>query len=421
MAFDRSKFKATDVSTLQQQEDANKTPRTTNQDGRVSFHQIPEGTSKWRIMPAHPDCKSFMAAKQVHWLPQEITYEKNGKEVTEIKRRPLFNSRTHGSTSKDIIEEYISFVMKQVYDEIQDPEERKNRLFNLTNWKVGVRGRVTWIVYAQKIEGNAKTLGRLELPGLVKDKMNELAITEDQSDDVIQTDPFTDPDTGKAILITYDKSQKEPVKKYATTLEWRGNYTLTDEKLEELMEADSLEKIYKNSYKRKDFEKALEGLRIFDEDNGYNAFAHDEWLDICELMDKMYPEDEEEVQEPTPKQTKTTTPKQTKATTVKSTVVEYDEEEEEDDNEPQLEDTSSTGDLPWEDKFDAMDRDRLRAYIKENGLSVMVLKKYSDEDLRGLIREEVSESDTTKKAVESTSVGGSAKSRLASMKNRLAN
>lgn len=412
MAFDRSKFKATDVSTLKQQEAQNKAPRANNQEGRVSFHTIPEGQSKWRIMPAHPDCKSFMAAKQVHWLPQEITYEKDGKEITEIKRRPLFNSRTHAGTSKDIIEEYISFVTKQVYDETQDPEERKNKLFNLTNWKVGVRGRTTWIVYAQKIEGNAKTLGRLELPGLVKDKMNELAITEDQSDDVIQTDPFTDPDTGKAILITYDKSQKEPVKKYATNLEWRGNYALSDAELEELMEADSLEKIYKNSYKRKDFERALNGLRIFDEENGYNAFAHDEWLDICELIDKMYPEEDEE--EETPKVEQKAAPTKQPAA--------FPEEEEEEEEDDQHEDTSTAGDLPWEDEFDTLDRDGLKAYIKENSLSIRVLKKYSDDDLRGLIRDEINGSSEEEEEEETAAPAAatSAKSRLSDMKSRLA-
>lgn len=414
MAFDRSKFKATQVATLKEQEAANKTANNnSDNDGRVPFHKIEEGTSKWRIMPAHPDSKSFMQPKQVHWLPQEVTYTKDGKEITEIKRRPIFNSRTHAGTSKDIIEEYINFVTKMVYEEVQDQDERKKRLFNLTDWKVGVRGRTTWIVYAQKIEGKAKTLGRLELPGLIKDKMNELAITEDQSDAVIQTDPFTDPDTGKAILITYDKTQKEPAKKYAATLEWRGDYKLTDGELEELMGADSLESIYKNSYKRKDFERALDGLRIFDEENGYNAFGHDDWLDICEHMDKMYPEEEEG----TEKAPKTSKAPQSTAKGVED--VDYEEEEEDAAHTP---DTSSKGDLPWEDQLDTLNREALKTFIKDKGLSIKVLQKYTDDDLRDLIREEMAgaeedEEEAEEPATEAPAAGSG--SRLAAMRAKL--
>lgn len=418
MAFDRSKFKATAISTLKEQEAENKSANMNNaQDGKIPFHQIPEGTSKWRIMPAHPECKSYMAAKQVHWLPQEVTYEKDGKEVTEIKRRPIFNSRTHGNTSKDIVEEYIAFVTKLVYDEVQDPEERKKKLFNLTDWKTGVKGRLTWITYAQRIEGNARTLGRLELPSLVKDKMNELAITDDTSDDVIQTDPFTDPDTGKAILITYDKSQKEPAKKYGATLEWRGNYSLNDEELEAFMEADTLESIYKESYKRKDFEKALAGLRIFDEDNRYNAFGHDEWLDICEQIDKFYPENDEaeEEEKPTPKSTKTTKT----AHVAKEVVAEVS--------------TKKGGDLPWEDEYDDMDRAALKTFITENELDIRVLPKYSDDQIRDMIREEmenatnpqrqvvdeIEEAEEAEEVEAAPAASGSASDRVAAMKARL--
>jgi hypothetical protein len=396
MGFDRSQFKATQVSTLKEQEKQNASPRVNNMDGRVPFHTFQEGTSKWRIMPSHPGAKSFMAAKQVHWLPQEVKYQKDGKDIVEIKRRPVFNSITHAGTSKDIVQEYITFVTKRIYDATQDPEDRKQKLHNLTNWKVGVKGRTTWIVYAQLIEGKSRTLGRLELPGLVKDKMNELAITEDQSDDVIQTDPFTHPDTGKAILITYDRSQKDPSKKYSCNLEWRGDYSLSDNELEELMNADSLEDIYKDSYKRSDFEKALNGLRIFDEESGYNAFADDHWLDICENLDSMYPEDEDE--EDAPKPAKSEVKKQVATSN-------EEEEEEEEDN----------AGLPWSE-LDELDRDGLKQYIKNKNLSIRVLKKYSDDDLREMI----GEAEDEPQSHEESPSPASGTDRLADMKARLA-
>ena len=412
MAFDRSKFKATEVATLKQQESENQTPRGGgDNDGRVSFHKIPEGQSKWRIMPAHPDAKSFMYPKQVSWLPQEVTYTKDGKEITEIQRRPLFNSKTHGGTAKDIIEEYIKFVEKIVFDECQDPEERKTRLFNLTNWKVGVRGRITWIVYALKIEGNVKTLGRLELPGMVKDTMNVLAITEDISNDVIQTDPFSDPDLGKAIIISYNKTEKDPSKKYTATLEWRGDYALTDDELEDLIAADSLEVIYQNCYKRKDFEKALNGLRIFDEENGYHAFGHDEWLDVCTTIDAYYPEDADEDQDedaPQKAEVKVAPKTATKIATKKVT--------------DPVEDTAKEikTDLPWEDEYDAMDRPALKAFIMDNELDISVLPKYTDEDIRELIRAEMESATAPSESATPPKAPAAASSRMADMKAKLA-
>ena len=422
MTFDRSKFKATEVSVLKQQDQQTSNRNNFNDDSRVPFHQIKEGQTKWRIYPAHPEQSSYMVPKQVHWLPQEVTYKKDGKDITEIKRRPVFNAKTHAGTSRDIIEEYIRFVEKMVYDEVQDPEERKTRLFKLTNWREGVRGRTTWIVYAAKVEGNAMTLGRLELSGLVKDKMNELSIQDDNAMDVIQTDPFTHPDTGKALLINYDKSQREPVKKYGATLEWRGNYSLTDEQLQAYSKLDNLDKIYKNSYKRKDFEKALNGLKIFDEDSGYNAFAHDGWLDVCEELDKMFvdeplaPEvktEEPEVTAPEPNFTAKNNPINITPVSDRDLPAEFytDEDEVEDE-------------VPNEHKdLNQMNRDELKYYIKDKGLRIRVLKKYSDEDLVGLIKTEeklLNEEEEVEAEVPSVAANGSdAKSRLAKMKEKM--
>ena len=375
MVFDRNKFKATKVSVLKEQASQMNKSNRANEDGRVPFHTITEGTTKWRIFPAHPDQASFMVPKQVHWLPQEVSYKKDGKDVTEIKRRPVFNSKTHAGVSKDIVEEYINFVTKMVFDEVQDPELRKQKLFKLTDWRSGLRGRTTWIVYAAKVEGSAMTLGRLELPGLVKDKMNELSIQDDTSDSVIQTDPFTDPDSGKALLIIYDKSQKEPVKKYSASLEWRGDYKLTDQQLEEFINVDSLDKVYKNSYKRKDFEKALAGLKIFDEDSEYNVFAHDSWLDICEEMDKMFPDESDTSIPPTTIESKP------KVEEVKRDLPPdfYSDEDEDEEDIP----------APSSLNLEEMSRDDLKHYIKDKGLRIRVLKKYTDQDIVDLIvREE---------------------------------
>lgn len=58
-----------------------------------------------------------------------------------------------------------------------------------------------------------------------------------------------------------------------------------------LNEVPSLEEIYKDSYRAKDFEMALDGLKRFDEENNYDIFSDDEFLNEIEEMAAMLPDD----------------------------------------------------------------------------------------------------------------------------------
>jgi hypothetical protein len=122
---------------------------------------IDEGHNTFRIFPSHQEGKPFIYAKTVIWLPQEVEMKNKDGEVvkdragnpkTEIKNRPIFNSRVHGSTEKDIVEEYVTFAEKVFRDEIQDAEELDKRLKKLFDWKVGIKPKTTCIVYGKKIK-----------------------------------------------------------------------------------------------------------------------------------------------------------------------------------------------------------------------------------------------------------------------------
>lgn len=66
-----------------------------------------------------------------------------------------------------------------------------------------------------------------------------------------------------------------------------------------------------------------------------------------------------------------------------------DEDEEDDDDDS---DEDEEGDEEG-DEFDDMDRNELKAYIKENGLEISVKKSWSDEDIREKIREAISSNE----------------------------
>ena len=139
------------------------------------------------------------------------------------------------------------------------------------------------------------------------------------------------------------------------------------------------EVIYK--YGMRDFERALEGLQNFDEDNEIGLFDDDDWLEHLEEIKAQYDADEEE--EKPKKSAKKVVNKDTSAP--KKAVVEDEDDEEEDDTPEEEDDTDDAEDTEG-DEFDDMDRSELKKYISKNGLEISVKKSMSDDDLREAIR-----------------------------------
>lgn len=363
MSFDRNKWKPASLKANKELSEKVEELTKSQSDGRPGFHDIKEGINIFRICPPHnPEHPSF-EPKTVTWLPQEVDEMKDGKATGKkiISNRPIFNSRVHAGTKKDIVEEYVNFVYKLITDAIQDKDERSKKLAPINGWRgkdgkwnSGIRPSTSYVFYAFK-DGK---LARLELYKTDKDRMEELNISEDP-DEVIQTDCFSDPNEGVSLIINRQKDTKtgkfENIlnkrefnpKKYKSWDEFMQSEMLTDDQLMELEKAESLHKLYSDAYKRSDFEKALKGLKIFDEKNEYGVFDHDEFLDICGEIDSYYPEDD----------------------TTGS------------DEESKSGDSTESG-----DPFDEMTRAELKAYITEKELDIQVKPNMPDDKIRDMIR-----------------------------------
>lgn len=376
--MDRSKFKATSVSAMKKQEkEVSKMTNRRNSD-RTDYLGFDEGSNKIRLFPAHPDSSSFVYPYGRWWLLREVSYEKNGENITEIKKRPVYNAKIHGSAQHDIVEEYIKFTTKVLSDEITDEEELKEKLENLTHWRNGLRCKQEWVSYIHKYVNGNKQFGLLTFSNGVKNKLNEIAITEDDVSNPIATDPFTDPDEGKAIIVTYAPKEKQAKDVYKAAIEFRGNYALTDKELEDFSKLDSLEKLFNNVYKRRDFDLAVEGLQLFDQENKFGIFEHDEWLDIVEKLQSEWPEEVEDDEE-------------------------VDEEIEESEVEDEMEEEG--------DELDVLDRLGLKKFIKQKDLGITVKKDMSDDEIRNAIRQALLESEMLEnepKVKETASTGKSA-------------
>lgn len=367
--FDRSKFKSTSVVVAKQadQEVENLVGRGNN-GPNADYHKIKLGIQYYRIYPPHPSDGGELYAqpKCVSWLPQEVAdrdkqggilKDKKGDVITKIQDRPMFNAKVHGGKKRDLVEEYYAFSQKVADETCATDKEKKNFLEPIVGGydskHNGILPKQSWVMYADELtiskDKVTKVLGRLDIGKAVKNRLNTIAATESASEP-LGTDPFTNPDDGRAISITYNNKAEKPQDYYITELYapliagGKGQitlFTLTDEDLEKFEAYPSLKKMFVDVYDRKTFDNVLKGLKMFDDQHELGIFGYEEFLDICEELSSEFPVNGEE----------------------------SDEEE-------------SNG-----DQFDSMDRDELKGFIRDNKLGIIVNKQLDDNAVREKIRE----------------------------------
>lgn len=363
--FDRSQIKGVSAAKLAEKEKevTSKIPKTQSS-GRVGYHSLAEGKNYFRIYPARPDEDTYIYPKATSWVPFK---GEDGKKA----KRSIFNSKVHSDLELDVIEEYVRITSVKERQEFPDNKEFNKRMFPLTSWKDGVGAQINWVCYADKYsdtKGTQKVFARLEIYDSVYKEMKKIAEGMESDDDVV-SDPFSDPDNGKLLVITKTTKPKKEgtgtTTEYDVQLFYARDYRLTDAELDKWFEQEALSSMLVDVYKRTDFEKALEGLKILDKENKYGTLEDAEFLDIVEKLSDLLPEegDEEEEENPKPK----SQPKATKAIVVEEEEVDLEE-------------------IP----LDEMNRKQLKEYIALKELPIKVLSSMSDEQIVEIIEEEES-------------------------------
>ncbi len=395
MAGLRERFKATKVASLKKK--ISEEDKIAGSGDRAGFLSIDEGSNKFRIMPAHPGGGDFYILNVRHWMDVE---NKDGK----IGRKPVFNAKIHGGFKHDIVEEYM-LAAKKMLEENEDPEAAL-KIAAMSDYKTGLKPSTNWTCYALKLSGDDSEFGILEMNRSVRDGINNISVSE-EDDEPIETDPFTDPDTGIPVIIKYDSKAKDNRNKYSVTLGRKPEpRPLTDEELEDFSKQPSLVERYRNCYSAKDFEMALNGVRNFDEKNEIGFCDTDEFEELAAKLaaeiqkgakkDKKSTAESEEVKEKPQKKSKVT--------------VKEEEEEETEEEE--------------EDSLDSMSREELKKHIKSNGLEVRVKTNMSDDEIREAIREatnEEAEEETEEEETEEEEPTGGSSMLAQIKKNILAN
>ena len=363
----RSQLKATSLKKLQKQIDDDNAAIGANSN---EYLNLEDGkTLKIRIFPAHPGEDNFYVAKKCYWLSV------SGNDGDTV-RRSVLDSRVHGGTKFDVVEEYVKFAKRFCKGDAEKIEA-------LTGQRDSLNPSYTWLCYADTVREEEPLRARLwEMKKMVRDALNRMAFSEDP-DDAIEVDPYTDVDEGLPILATYRKNpnKKKGENFYEVSFPKKVKARpLTDEEIEYFMTLKPLSEVI-GTYGIRDFELALEGLQNFDAEHEIGLFDDQEWLDHLEEIRDQYDEgDSDEEEEEKPKAKKTSA-KKTSAPAAKDEDDEEEPEEEDDEEEEEEETESGEG-----DEFDEMDRSELKKYIKDNNLDVAVKKSMTDDDLRDAIR-----------------------------------
>lgn len=377
MAFSRERFQAAKLEANRKVSDeVEKTFKSNSIRG--DYHTIDEGNNYFRMMPPHDPNDPSMQAKVVYWLDCKVEEMKDDKPTGKfiIKSRPIFDSRIHGGTPKDIVDEYINFTKKSVYSSVQDKDERSKLLAPINGWRdktgkwnPGILPSQSFVCYATKGEIIPENIGRLELWKKDKETLEKLNISE-ATDEPIMTDSFSDPNEGVQFIVIKKRDEKGALftmiqkntfnpkgsKDIANLYnEWQSSQIVSDEVLEKLDGMEPLAKQFKNVYKKSDFDRALEALMSFDEKNGYGTFEDDEFMKIVEEIASYYTE--ETAEEKFEKETGMTVTKTIKKPVEKT--------------------------LTLED----MNRGQLKVYIKEKGYPIRVLNSMDEDLIRDMISE----------------------------------
>ena len=366
----RSQLKATSIKRLQKQIDEDNA--MVGAQNSTEYLNLEDGkTIKIRIFPGHPGVQDFYVAKKCYWLSFV-------GDDGETHRGTVLDSKVHGKTKFDVVEEYVKWAKKKIGNDA----DKLEALVGNGPKSNSLNPQYSWLCYADKINGDDQLRAKIwEFKKMVRDAMNKLAFSEDE-DEVIEVDPFTDPDEGLPIMVTYRKNpnKKKGENFYEVSFPKKVSARpLTDEEIEYFMTLKPLNEIL-SKYGMKDFERALEGLQNFDEENEIGLFDDEDWIEHLEEIKAQYDSDDSE-EDSAPKK-KTAVKKAVKKAYAKS---EDDEEEEKDEADDEEEDEEEENDEDG-DEFDSMDRVALKKYITANGLEISVKKSMSDDDLRNAIR-----------------------------------
>lgn len=347
MKFDRSKFKKQSIEDVEAEVKQAEKTMFKGSKSYTGFATVQKGKNVFRVVPAIG--KAYVACKMSKLRVEVPTYDENGKVTgKEVKDKNVFCADIHGKNllkGKDPIVLYCDYVRKKASEEYQDDAERRKFLNPIMGYKKGnkfVWGINPTLAYVCYVYQGSKDFARLQLYGTWMKRIKEISV-EMSDDETVSFDIFSQLEGAYPLVITMgedDKGKKTyslsagVPKKGQSWDEFFEETAIPDEDMEYFLnEVPTLEEIYKDVYSQKDFNMALDGLKRFDEENGYDIFADDGFLTEIEEMTALIPEDggkdnEDDEEDEASKKKPASKPNKVKKEPEPDDATEADEEEE---------------------------------------------------------------------------------------------
>lgn len=328
MKFDKSKFKKQSIEDVEAEVKQAEKTMYKGSKSYTGFATVQKGKNVFRVVPAMG--KAYVACKISKLRVEVPTYDANGKVTgKEVKDKNVFCADIHGKNllkGKDPIVLYCDYVRKKASEEYQDDTERRKFLNPIMGYKKG--NKFVWginpsLAYVCYVYQGPKDFARLQLYGTWMNRIKEISV-EMSDDETVSFDIFSQLEGAYPLVITMgedDKGKKTYSlsagipKKGQTWDDFFEETVIPDEDMEYFLnEVPTLEEIYKDVYSQKDFNMALDGLKRFDEENGYDIFADDGFLTEIEEMAALIPEDgdKEDEEEEKPKKKPASKPNKVK-------------------------------------------------------------------------------------------------------------
>jgi len=308
MGFDRSKYANRKVK----QETVVKNTATdatfSERAPMLYMNKLKDGNYKMKIMPPHNLDLDFYQQLSTYILKAEVEKEENGQKVKKIAPKSIFSGEVHSGAARCIIAEYVNFAKAQIESENLEATAKKDKMETLLgepyspgnkNPKWGIKANTTFPMYVY-VEGAGLDSGngiyKLNANWTFKSRLQEIESQNQNVDEPIKVDIFTDPETGVCVGLTVDSSQKGK-DRYKVDPVLRP-IEVKDSFYEYWEKQTPLDESYMNAYTQKDFELAMEGLSNFEEETGFDYLGRDEFMDIAEELSSLYPKKDDNAPAP---------------------------------------------------------------------------------------------------------------------------
>jgi hypothetical protein len=242
---------------------------------------------------------------------RDMLIDELGKGFSKNVKKRVFISKIHGNPDlPDLIEEHIRFAQQFAKNNGDSDFEKKVNGFirgykdSKGNWNRGIMPDTSFVCYIYNWD-NPDELKRFEIWGKHMDEIEKLYAAFDEEDQPITIDPFSDPKEGIGIVFEkfknekgkfdFDIYEKKNTSRTGTFKDFVKQFELTDKQVEEIESKESLTETFMNVYSKRDFELALNGLQLFDQEKEIGVFENDDFLSIVEDIATHYENETEQV------------------------------------------------------------------------------------------------------------------------------